>query len=192
MENVHTNCDELFTVEVLRAVKPSAEKWAKRTHGALSADDLIQAAVLSLWNAKENVPILDPVRLLTHRVRLEYCVWTSGTNSLKHYPDAHEVSPRQRYISSVELPTDEGSGALSTGNPVGEWEKLIDIEHAIHTLNADEQQLVRWRYWEGLGSEDIGAKLHLTRGSKNSTQEAIKLLFRPILKKLQVALAAYE
>ncbi len=189
MENAHTSCEELFTVEVLRTVKPSAEKWAKRTHGALSADDLIQSAVMALWKARKKVPILDPIRLLTYRIRLDYRVWASGTNSMKHHPDAHEISKRQQYMSAVELPIDEGMGALSTGNPVKEWEMLLDIERALHTLTTEEQQVVRWKFWEDLSVREIAQRQGVSR---MAVQRVIEVVLPLALKKLRIQLIAYE
>ena len=188
--NERTNCEALFTQEVLNTVRPSAEKWAKRTHGALTADDLLQTAVLALWKTRETSPVLDAVRSLTARVRREYLTWVNGTNSrFGAFPNAHEVSPRQRYMSAVELPMDEGSGALSMGNPVEGWETLLDIERAIHTLNAEEQQWVRWWYWDELTVREIAKRAGV---GKSTVQRRVDEVFPVIVRKLRVQLAAYE
>ena len=191
--NEPTNCDELFTQAVLNAVRPSAEKWAKRTHGALSAEDLMHSAVLKLWKTRATTPILDPVRSLIARVHREYSVWVNGTNSrFGAYPDSHEVSPRQRYLSGVEYPLDDGPFALTGGSPVEKWERSLDIERVLNTLNAEEQQLVRWRYWDGLSNEEIGRKLGMVTQKKDTLKVAVAVKFLPITKKLREALADYE
>lgn len=191
--NEPTNCDELFTQAVLDAVRPSAEKWAKRTYGALTADDLMQSAVLSLWKYRFSTPVIDPVRSLIARVRREYSAWVNGTNGrFGERSHAHEVSPRQRYLSAVEYPKDDGSFALTQGNPVARWDMFLDIERALHTLNAEEQQLIRWRYQDELNNREIGGKLGMNTQSKESISVLVSNMFSPIMKKLREVLADYK
>lgn len=191
MENAHINCEELFTAEVLRVVKPRAEKWAKRTHGALSADDLMQAGVLSLWRTRYTTPIQDATRALTARVHREYLTWVNGTNSrFGPRSHAHEVSPRQQYMSAVEYPADDGARALTHPEAMA-WEMPLDIERALHTLNAEELQLVRWKYWEGLDNVEIGARLGLTN-TYSTVRSKLSRQFTAILEKLRPILAVYE
>lgn len=195
--NTPTRCDNshLFTQEVLDAIRPKAERLAKQTYGGLDANDLIQQACLRVWRGKKNknIQLLDVAGILSEQLEFEYIRWAAGEHPERETEDRFAAG-QQRYLANIEYPADDGATALTLGSFETEWIKVLDIECAVHTLNAEELQLVRWRFWDGLTNSEIGERLGLPQDKpgQKATQMTISNKFLPILEKLKEVLADYE
>ena len=170
--------EEALTAEVLDAVRPYANKLAKRTHGGLDGDDLLMTAVETILRRKR-VPVEDMSKLLTFRVRAAYLKWVHGTNWNKEtsglstearqqmeenaacLEEANGIiwSDQEKYMSTGGLPAHDGVKELTVPNPVKSWELPLDVARALRTLTAKEQQFVRYMYWEELTDKEIAVKM---------------------------------
>lgn len=180
-----TNYEELLTADVLSAVRPYAEKLAKRTCGAMDADDLIQSAMETLCSGGYVVAVQSMEGLLTRRIRLIYYRWVNGTNNTPGGPPKPFSAPQDRYMATGSLPAHDGIKQLTLPNPMESWETPLDVERALRTLNAKEQMFIRLRYWKELEMEEIATQMGVTV----RTLERWHLL---ILPKLKAYLSAYE
>ncbi len=190
--NERTNYELLMTEAVVNKVRRYAGKLARRTHGAMEADDLINKAVEVIWR-RESIQGLvindDPdamVKFLTQRVKLVFLEWAVGYHAVGK--DGNPIpmhSERERYLATACIPEwHDHIKPLQVGNPSLEWETLYDVERALSTLTAAEQQLMRWMYWDGLTKVEIASRLGLG-------WEAIRRRVLRVLPKLRAALADY-
>ena len=153
-----TNYEDMLTESVLKQVKRYSEHLSVRVHGALSPDDIVQAAIVMMLRREKRPPVHDMVGFLQWRMQ---CVVFDWTNGWKH---EGEVLPqfstqRERYLATQSLPdTTDHIQALQTPDPTQLWGVLLDVRRAIHTLTPTEQRLVKGLCWDGLQMVEVAER----------------------------------
>lgn len=188
MENAHTSYEDLLTPSVLDAVRPYAEKLAKRTRGGLEATDLIHEAIAVMLQQKRVAHVQSMEKFLSRRVRFVYLMWVTGGNTRRNERLGREpvpfAAPQDRYMATGTLPIYDGVKQLTVPDPSESWGLPLDIERAIHTLNAEEQQFIDLRYKQEVEMRDIAKQY----GISVRTLERRHLV---ILAKLRAVLPGY-
>ena len=94
------------------------------------------------------------------------------------------LTPQDKYMAGVPVDDCEGVKPLTVPDPSPKLELLLDIERALHTLDSEEQQIVRWRYWDDLPLDRIAVLIDVS-------PTTLDVRWRGIREKLQVRLAVY-
>lgn len=211
----YTNYKGLLTEELFHHVRRRANNLAKLTQYALTADDFINNAVVRLLSRKEHVLRENMRAVFLITMRNLYVEWVSGSNgkpteSLENEPEVQDVddqseeteggdeseeveeltvptvmSEQDEYMAAVSMEKCENVKALQVEDPSPRLMLLLDVERAIHGLDAEEQQIVRWRYWDELTLDEIAVRLRVSPSTLDTR-------WRGIAPKLRVALVAYK
>ena len=111
------NCDnynDYFTPAVLAAVRPYAKKLANRTDGGLSADDLIQTAIMMLIRRKR-ATVQDMAKLLTRNILYAYVIWVRGSET------GRQGTQQDRYMAGVPIEPHSTIKELTIADPSKDW-----------------------------------------------------------------------
>ena len=174
------NCDnynDYFTPAVLAAVRPYEKKLPNRNDGGLSADDLIQTAIMMLIRRKR-ATVQDMAKLLTRNILYAYVIWVRGSET------GRQGTQQDRYMAGVPIEPHSTIKELTIADPSKDWMLLLDIDQAVRKLDAKEQRMVRLKFWDGLSDVEIGKRLGVSKWT-------VVRHMKPILAWLRVELASY-
>ncbi len=183
-----TNYEGLLTDEVFAAVRPLAYKLAKQSRGFFTADDLINDAVVRLLKWKEHTIKTSMIEVFSVTLQHLYVEWVQGTHGQKD-EDSTFMSGQDQYMAGIAVEDCEGVKPLTVPDQSPRMAMLLDIERAIHTLNAKEQQILRWLYWDELEHQQIAERLGIV---DRSFRRWLEFKLPKVLKRLRVQLTDYE
>ena len=180
-----TNYEAMLTEDVLKQVKRYSEHLSSRVHGALTPEDIVQAAIVMMLRREKRPPVHDMVGFLQWRMQLVVFDWTNGWHNEGEVPLPFST-PRERYLATRPMPdTTDHIKALQIPDPSQSWGLLLDVERAVHTLTPTEQQMVRELFWDEVMVSEVAKRAGVT-------MRAIQRRMIKVKEKLREALKDYD